>query len=140
MIGQYLPNNNKNSYSAILQNFLHLTSPETYVCFTQQGRTHLSDVYSTLKVLTSVKYWNVNHRNRSGAHGLALGSEVSEWVSELVAVGLGDVNEGTGPAGRRHPHPHHRHVSALSGRHTDMQRRNRFGACLDSAEFLFPSR
>jgi hypothetical protein len=27
MIGQYLPNNNENSYSAILQNFLHLNPP-----------------------------------------------------------------------------------------------------------------
>jgi hypothetical protein len=28
MIGQYLPNNNENSYSAILQNFLHLNQPQ----------------------------------------------------------------------------------------------------------------
>jgi hypothetical protein len=27
MIGQYLPNNNENSYNAILQNFLHLNQP-----------------------------------------------------------------------------------------------------------------
>jgi hypothetical protein len=27
MIGQYLPNNNEKSYSAILQNFLHLNRP-----------------------------------------------------------------------------------------------------------------
>jgi hypothetical protein len=27
MIGQYLPNNNENSYSAILQKFLHLNQP-----------------------------------------------------------------------------------------------------------------
>jgi hypothetical protein len=27
MIGQYLPNNNEKSYSAVLQNFLHLNQP-----------------------------------------------------------------------------------------------------------------